>query len=409
MIPVLTKAPASTSIKTSMVPAEKALESPVPARTLGPTSSSEPDNPMQRKWLMRSLERGFYGSLVGIVYALVNLTPGLPLIVVSSLIGLTIGFGTGWLDWRLFNTRLRRQRFHIVLLVRTLAYVALISLTLLLFMGAYLAFEHQATLRSILNAGLLKGWVTEGDFAFLVVYILVIMLVLQFIILVSRLLGPNVLLNYMLGRYHTPKEEERIFMFMDLRSSTTIAERLGHTKWHSFLNDFFFDIAKPVRRTQGEIYQYVGDEVVISWPKETGLKNLNCIECFFGIYRRMEARRERYLEKYGYEPVFKAGYHVGKIIVGEIGDYKRDIVFHGDTINTASRIQMECNHYNRRLLLSSTLLNQLDLKDKYISEYITKIILRGKQEELELYSLDPADMPNPLAQSQRPKSGTPSR
>jgi adenylate cyclase len=105
----------------------------------------------------------------------------------------------------------------------------------------------------------------------------------------------------------------------------------------------------------------------------------------------MEVRRERYLKKYGYEPVFKAGYHVGKVIVGEIGDYKRDIVFHGDTVNTASRIQVECNHYNRRLLLSNTLLEQLDITGVYTSEYISRLRLRGKEEELELYSLDPVE------------------
>lgn len=353
---------------------------------------------------MRSLERGIYGALVGVAYAFINLRPQFSLMVACFFIGFTIGFGTGWLDWRLFNTRLRRQKFFIVLAARTLAYLLLISCSLLLFIGAYLAFENDGSIRTLLQSGLLEGWVTEGDFAYLVGYILVILLVLQFVILVARLLGPNVLLNYLLGRYHTPKEEERIFMFMDLRSSTTIAERLGHAKWHQFLNDFFFDIAKPVRRTQGEIYQYVGDEVVISWPKKTGLKNLNCIACFFGIYNRMEERRDRYLKKYGYEPVFKAGYHVGEIIVGEIGDYKRDIVFHGDTINTASRIQMECNHFNRRLLLSNTLLEQLDITGKYTSEYITKIILRGKQQELELYSLDPVNMPNPLVKSARASS-----
>ncbi|MEL6133918.1 MAG: adenylate/guanylate cyclase domain-containing protein, partial [Bacteroidota bacterium] len=153
----------------------------------------------------------------------------------------------------------------------------------------------------------------------------------------------------------------------------------------------FFDIAQPVRRHRGEIYQYVGDEVVISWSKEDGLRKINCIKAFFGIWEMIAKKRSYYLETYGYEPVFKAGYHIGKVIIGEIGDFKRDIVFHGDTVNTASRIQMECNHYNRRLLMSDTLLEQLDLEGAYTSEYITKIKLRGKEQILELYSLNPVE------------------
>ncbi|MEZ4825763.1 MAG: adenylate/guanylate cyclase domain-containing protein [Bacteroidia bacterium] len=344
---------------------------------------------MNNQAFSRLLERGLYGGIVGIVYALLNLGGEWELITVTTTIGFSIGFFTGLLDRWLFNTDLRRQQFMIVLLVRTLAYLAVISISLVLVAGIYTGIITRSSFSELIHSPALISWITGGEFAYVVFYSLVVLLVLQFVTLVSRLLGPNVLFNYLLGRYHTPKEEERIFMFMDLRSSTTIAERLGHVKWHHFLNDFFFDIAKPVRSSQGEIYQYVGDEVVISWPKKVGLKNNNCIHCFFGIWDRMEKRRARYLKKYGYEPVFKAGYHIGVVIVGEIGDYKRDIVFHGDTVNTASRIQMECNHYNRRLLLSNTLLEQLDYKKEYVSEYITKIRLRGKEEELELYSLDP--------------------
>ena len=346
---------------------------------------------MEKRAISRLTERGLYGGIVGLMYALINLSFSWDLLLVTSTIGFSIGFFTGLLDRWLFNTRLRRQQFLIVLLVRSFAYLVVIILTLVFIAGLYTAISTQTGVVELIRSQILVGWITEGDFAYIVFYSMVVLLVLQFVTLVSRLLGPNVLLNYLLGRYHTPKEEERIFMFMDLRSSTTIAEQLGPLNWHNFLNDFFYDLAKPTRRYQGEIYQYVGDEVVISWPKEVGVKNLNCIRCFFAIWERMEKRRDRYLKKYGYEPVFKAGYHVGKVIVGEIGDYKRDIVFHGDTVNTASRIQVECNNYNRRLLLSNTLLDLLELKGIYISEYITKIQLRGKEEVLELYSLDPVE------------------
>jgi len=339
---------------------------------------------------LRSIsERGLYGAVAGVLYALANLGWQVSGLLLCGAIGAGIGLLTGLLDRWLFYTPLRRQQFLVVLLVRTVVYLLAISVVLVIFLGINTAIATETSLSELLASPLLLGWITRGNFLYLVFYSFVLLLVLQFITLVSRLLGPNVMLNYMLGRFHQPKEEERIFMFMDLRASTTIAERLGHLKWHHFLNDFFYDIAKPVNRNRGEIYQYVGDEVVISWPAKVGLRNRNCIHCFFGIWNRMADRREYYLNKYGYEPVFKAGYHVGKVIVGEIGDYKRDIVFHGDTVNTASRIQMECNHYNRRLLLSKTLLSRLDLGREYTAEYITKIKLRGKEEVIELYSLDP--------------------
>ncbi|MDX1906671.1 MAG: adenylate/guanylate cyclase domain-containing protein [Bacteroidia bacterium] len=337
-----------------------------------------------RTW-HNTLERAMYGALTGSLYALSNLGGLWELILVCAVSGFLVGFSTGVLDWLLFLTPLRRQPFLVVLAVRTLAYLGVISLCMLLVLGLYTQIE----LRRGADVMPLYQWVTQGNFLYVVIYSLILLTVLQFIILISRLVGPHILLNYLLGRYHQPKEEERIFMFMDLRASTTIAERLGPMKWHQFLNDFFYDIAQPVRRSRGEIYQYVGDEVVISWPKTTGLQKLNCIHCFFGIWDKMEKRHQYYLDRYGYEPIFKAGYHVGRVIAGEIGDFKRDIVFHGDTVNTASRIQAECNHFNRRLLLSDTLLRQLDLGKEYTAEYITTTQLPGKEEVLQLYSLDP--------------------
>ncbi|MDP5169628.1 MAG: adenylate/guanylate cyclase domain-containing protein [Bacteroidia bacterium] len=353
---------------------------------------------MNRDTLSTFLERGFYGVVVGVVYAWINLKGGIELFLICMTIGFSIGFFTGLLERGLHMTRLRRQQFLVVLFVRSLANLAVIVLSILLVLGAYRMISGNIDLTTIRMQ--LIGWVRDGNFVYVVFYALVVLVLLQFITLVSRLLGPKMLINYLVGRYHTPQEEDRIFMFMDLRASTTIAERLGHLKWHQFLNDFFFDIGRPIRRAKGEVYQYVGDEVVISWPAKVGAKNLNCIHCFFWIWHKMYQRREYYLKKYGYEPVFKAGYHVGKVIVGEIGDYTRDIVFHGDTVNTASRIQMECNVWNRRLLLSDTLLNRLELGKEYTSEYITNIRLRGKNEELGLYSLDPVKpipMPTPVA------------
>lgn len=328
--------------------------------------------------------------MVGLVYAGLNLAMQWELLLLCGLVGGAVGLVTAVVDVWLVRTSLRRQPFLIILGVRTCIYLLVISAILLLAVSIYAFLQDGTLLSQVLNRETLVKWVQTGRFAYLVGYIFLVLLALQFITLVSRLLGPNVLLNYMMGRYHSPKEEERIFMFMDLRASTAIAERLGHYQWHLFLNDFFYDIGRPVRRHRGEIYQYVGDEVVISWPKEIGVKNLNCLQAFFAILAVMSERRTYYIDTYGYEPVFKAGYHVGKVIVGEIGDYKRDIVFHGDTVNTASRIQMECNHYNRRLLLSDTLLHLLDLGQEFSSEYITKIKLRGKEEILELYSVNPA-------------------
>lgn len=206
--------------------------------------------------------------------------------------------------------------------------------------------------------------------------------------------GTGVFLNLLLGRYHRPREEERIFMFVDIKSSTSIAERLGHIRFFNLLNDFFRDITNPVINTAGEIYQYVGDEVVISWPMTEGIANANCIRCFYGIRETILQHGNRYREKYGLIPEFKAGIHCGLVTIGEIGVIKKDIVFSGDVLNTTSRIQAVCNRYGVRILLSKYLLDKLQLPPHGLQlRRVGAIELKGKRQKVELYTFEDSDVP----------------
>jgi adenylate cyclase len=179
-------------------------------------------------------------------------------------------------------------------------------------------------------------------------------------------------------------------MFLDLKASTTIAEKLGHTRYHAFLNDFFFDITPSIVESRGEIYQYIGDEVVITWTKENGLRDTNCVDCYMRIRNAVSALAERYTLKYGLSPTFKAGCHFGVVTAGLIGDIKRDIVYHGDTVNTAARIRSECRAYDRDLLVSGQLLNRLRTPTLPEMERIGRIRLRGKEEEIDLFAVKQA-------------------
>lgn len=91
-------------------------------------------------------------------------------------------------------------------------------------------------------------------------------LIINFINQVNKKYGPGVLLPLPLGRYRTPREETRIFMFMDLKSSTATAEKLGHLRYSSFIRDCFSDINEVLFPFRAQVYQYVGDEIVVTWP-----------------------------------------------------------------------------------------------------------------------------------------------
>ncbi|ELR69014.1 Adenylate cyclase [Fulvivirga imtechensis AK7] len=213
----------------------------------------------------------------------------------------------------------------------------------------------------------------------------------QLLLQVSSKFGQDTFWNIIRGKYNTPKEERRIFMFLDLNSSTTIAEQLGDGTYHALLQDFFADITDPIVNNKGNIYQYVGDEVVVAWEFKEGTENAQCLRCFFDMKLGIIKKKQKYLERYGLIPSFKAGIHCGKVVAGEVGIIKRDITYSGDVLNTTSRIQDLCKELHVEVLASTDLLNELPLGDEYKAEPVGSIRLRGKTREISLSTLKPVE------------------
>lgn len=202
---------------------------------------------------------------------------------------------------------------------------------------------------------------------------------------INLLIGENNLGKLLHGKFYTPKEEKRIFMFLDLQSSTHHAERLGHIKYSKMIQDCFNDLGVVIEN-EAEIYQYVGDEVILTWELKAGLRNQNCLNAFFNFKNQLNKKKEKYLKNYGYVPFFKAGVNSGMVIVTEVGKYKKEIAYHGDTINTAARIQGKCNTFKQELLISNNLKKQL-VSTKFTFNEIGHIALKGKKEEVSIFSV----------------------
>jgi adenylate cyclase len=204
----------------------------------------------------------------------------------------------------------------------------------------------------------------------------------------ETLLGKNFLLKLFTGRYHTPFEEERIFMFLDLTSSTQIAEKLGHKKFLSLLNDFFYDLTEPVSVTHGEIYKYVGDQAIITWKMKKGLKNENPLRCFFLLQEKIEKNKSLYQKKYGVVPQFKAGLHGGTVVTGEMGFIKKEIAFLGDVLNTTSRMESSCNQFGKNLLVSDWLIEKMKPGEDFVVQPLGEISFRGKEKPVNISSVE---------------------
>ena len=227
--------------------------------------------------------------------------------------------------------------------------------------------------------------VEPGSFA-LYLYILSVDFFLVLLRQINLMIGDGNLWRLLRGRFYEPREEERIFMFLDLKSSTKHAEDLGHVTYSRLVQDCFDDLG-VVSDFGAEVYQYVGDGVVLTWPLAGGLHDQNCLHAFRGFQDRLESRRDYYTRRYGRAPSFTAAINAGVVTVTEVGRHKREIAYHGDTINTAARVQGKCKTFGRDLLVTSGLWNLLG-DSSFGHEELGEISLRGKEEPVGIVAVD---------------------
>lgn len=211
--------------------------------------------------------------------------------------------------------------------------------------------------------------------------------VFTFMLDVNQLLGQNVLLNFITGRYYHPRLEERVFLFIDLEGSTGFAERLGALAFHRLLNRFVIDLTGPIVAARGEIHRYIGDELIATWKLAEGITDARCITACFAAMDQLALLAPVYRREFGAAANLRAGLHCGPVVTGEMGSVKKEIVFLGDTVNTAARIQEFCRHTGDRVLASADLIDRLKLPTDVAKRSLGDLRLRGKGTDVALYAL----------------------
>ena len=204
----------------------------------------------------------------------------------------------------------------------------------------------------------------------------------------NRLIGPGVLRHLLLGRYHSPTEERRALLFIDLADSTAIAERIGATRFLALMNQFVYDIDAALEGSGGAIYRYVGDEAIVTWRLDETRDLSVAVEVVFRLRTLIAARGEEYRSRFGVVPDFRAALHAGPVVTGEMGDSKLEIVLLGDTVNTTARIGQACRELDRTFLVSAEALALIELPSWAESERMPTAALKGKSRQVRLYAID---------------------
>ena len=284
-----------------------------------------------------------------------------------------------------WSNALQRWPVAVVFLLRTLIY----GIVFMLVPNAMSALVHGSLAPFRDPTRVVTGTTLGLSFAFA--------FCINFALTVTRLLGPRTMLSFITGRYYRPREEQRIVLFADLIGSTKLAEQFGDQKFHAFLNQVFWDMTEPVLEAGGEIDRYIGDELVVSWLLPGGApaadsRRTAAIACIFAIEDALTARAERYRARFGTVPRFRAALHAGLLVVGEMGDVKREIVLLGDTMNTTARIENVCRSTGHDYIASAPAMPKPGaLPPAVHAERLGPVELHGKAQVVDLFALTRAN------------------
>ncbi|MFH6787136.1 MULTISPECIES: adenylate/guanylate cyclase domain-containing protein [Methylobacterium] len=239
---------------------------------------------------------------------------------------------------------------------------------------------------------------SEAAFA----YTLAIAALATFVFRVRDLMGPRVFASLLVGRYHRPITEERIFLFLDVAGSTRFAEEHGDLAAQTWLGAIFAALALPVRRARGSIDDYVGDMALVSWSIDRGTRDAACLRCVFDFIRTVESEPDVWIARFGALPRFRAALHCGPVVTAEIGLERRKIAYFGDALNTTSRLEGLAKELDVPVIVSGDLLDRLDPLpgDLHAADLGCRPV-RGRKEPLRIAAIRESASPAPSGASRQ--------
>jgi adenylate cyclase len=205
---------------------------------------------------------------------------------------------------------------------------------------------------------------------------------------IANIIGPRALLNFVTGRYHSPMEESRFVLFVDIAGSTGLAEQLGGVGIHRLLDRTFRLLTLAVVDYHGEVLDYVGDELIVTWREAGGAVDWRPLRCFVAMRGELVRASDQLQREFGAAPRIRGSLHFGPVIIGEIGDVKRAIVFNGDVMNTAARLEELSRNVDGGFLASRAAIDRFGSTPPFAVRDLGRLPIRGRVDGIDVVGID---------------------
>jgi len=136
------------------------------------------------------------------------------------------------------------------------------------------------------------------------------------------------------------------------------------------------------------VLAYVGDEMIVTWPKREGARDARPLRCFMAMRDELARKAGQFEREFGAAPRIRGSLHFGPVIIGEIGDVKRAIVFNGDVMNTTSRLEALSRDIPGGFVASRTAIAQFKSPLPAVMRDLGLLPIRGRIDGIDAMGLD---------------------
>lgn len=173
-------------------------------------------------------------------------------------------------------------------------------------------------------------------------------------------------------------------LFSDIRSFTTLSEKMTPQENFNFLNSYLMRIGPVIRKNNGFIDKYIGDAIMALFPDSPEDSLRAAIEMQSKIVEYNEHRKNQ-----NYQPIaIGVGLHRGNLMLGTIGEENRmDTTVISDAVNVASRIESMNKFYGSQILVSGDFIDSLINPVNYHFRFLDRVKLKGKNSAISVFEI----------------------
>ena len=177
-------------------------------------------------------------------------------------------------------------------------------------------------------------------------------------------------------------------LFSDIRSFTTISEKLPPDELVNVLNRYFGVMVDIILNKNGIVDKYIGDAIMALFGAPTRHEDdaLQSVLAALEMRDALEVFNER--QRAASSPEFRTGVGInyGEVTVGNIGTEKKmDYTVIGDEVNLASRLEGLTKQYHEAIIISESLHDLV--KGKVPCRLLDLVTVKGKTRGVKIYGV----------------------